>query len=225
MTDETTGADDTGAEGVEGVDTATTEAAAPAQPGPDLSRIEQKLAEVAQHNQMTAAQMAELYQHVTAEPEEPEWQPEPDDPEYDDWQAEQALQQFIAEQVQNGIKEALTPFQREQQERARLEGLVSIEERYPDLKNPETAKPVVQRAMQLAQRLGIPEDHPAFSDLIEQTYLAGQAQQLAAGNTPAGQDGARLEAGGGAAPGAADDEDPQERFIKKAAASGKSVWL
>jgi DNA repair exonuclease SbcCD ATPase subunit len=223
MTDETTSVDDAGTEGAtDSVDTTSTEASPTG--GMDLSRIEQRMAELAEANQTLAQQQAEIYSHVTAEPEEPEWEPEPGDDGYDEWEAEQQLTSFVDQRAEEIARRMVEPMQRERAEQQWHEGLQRIEQMYPDLTDPAKARPVVEHATQLADELKVDVNHPGFAKFIELAYLANQARQAQAGQVPAGGQGPFLETGGGAAPSAGQEEDPEERFIKSLE-KGRSDFL
>jgi hypothetical protein len=137
-----------------------------------------------------------------AQPQEQPWdqqqQQEPDpadpyyDPQYEQQQAMQQLQQYIQDQVQQGVQSQITPYIRQQQ-------AIELENKYPDLQNPQVAGPLVEEATKFAQQLGKPElaGDPRF---IEKIYLAQSASSQAAQQTAAdGDNGVHLE-GAGAAP-------------------------
>lgn len=101
--------------------------------------------------------------------------------------------------------------------------VADVMERYPALKEAETAQPVVlaaqQFAQELAQRLGQPELADQLwrqPGVIEHMYLAEQARQTSGAEVPAGANGgeARLEGANGANPGA--DQPPLAEQIIQA---------
>jgi hypothetical protein len=127
------------------------------------------------------------------------------DPQVQQQQAMQQLQSYIAEQVQQGVQNSVTPYI--QQQKAN-----ELERKYPDLATPEKAAEVVQATAQYAQRLGRPE-LARDPELVELVYLAQQARNSAAQETPAdGDQGVHLESGG-AAP-QQEEMDPADRMLK-----------
>lgn len=115
------------------------------------------------------------------------------------------LQGYIAQQVQQGVQQHVTPYI--QQQRAN-----ELERQYPDLADPKKAGEVVQATAQYAQKLGRPE-LARDPQLVELVYLAQQARSNASQETPAGgEQGVHLESGG-AAP-QAEEMDPADRMLQ-----------
>lgn len=114
------------------------------------------------------------------------------DPQAQQQQAMQQLQEYITEQVQSGVQQALEPHILTQKAN-------ELERTYPELANPEKAGEVVREAARIAQRMGRPE-LARNPELVELAYLAQQARSRAAQQeTPADSGDVHLE-GAGAAP-------------------------
>lgn len=127
------------------------------------------------------------------------------DPQQAQAQAMQQLQGYIAEQVQQGVQQHVTPYI--QQQRAN-----ELERQYPDLADPAKAGEIVAQTAQYAQKLGRPE-LARDPQLVELVYLAQQARSNAAQETPAdGGNEVHLESGG-AAP-QQEEVDPVTRMLQ-----------
>ena len=124
-------------------------------------------------------------------------------------QAEQAAMQQLQQYIGSAVNQAIAPFQQRELQREAQQ----LEQRYPDLAKPEVAGPLVQQAQSYAHELGHPElgTNPRF---IENFYLAQQARDRAAQETPAdGDKGVHLE-GGGAVPSGQEEDDPATAMLK-----------
>lgn len=193
-----------GAEPGGGPSPAGAESAAPgSEPGGgievDYDRIEQ----------MLESRFAEAFQ-------EPEPQPEPGpDPyaplaeAYDDPQQAQAAQGLLQQIIGGAVQQHLTPLQQQlEQERAARIALQNeldageLEERYPALQQPETARAVEAEALQSARDLGMQVEHVGQvpARLIEMAYLAHVGRERIASETPAGGANPGLESASGATP-------------------------
>lgn len=189
--------------------------AAEAQAQPDLGALMSRMDQIAESVQsLTPQQPNDSWQGPISdlpyapEPDygspEPAYDPgqqyqpgqyEPDygmDPQQAQQQAYQQLQDYIGQQVTQGIEQHMTPFIRTQKANA-------LEQKYPDLKDPVKAGEVVKATAQYAQRLGKPE-LARDPELVELVYLAQDARNRASQQTAAdGEQDIHLE-GSGAAP-------------------------
>lgn len=142
------------------------------------------------------------------------------DPAQAQQQAMAELQNFISSQVQQGVQAQVQPWIHQQQ-------VAALEAKYADLNKPEVVGPLVQEAKRFAAELGQPNlaTSPA---LIEKLYLAQQASQRAAQETPAdGDQEVHLEGAGGAGQAAgASDDDLVSRVLNAggADASARAFW-
>lgn len=193
-------------------------------PAPDalMARLDEMSAQL---GRLTAppASTGGLSEQVAGEPQAQQYEPgayEPDygqayepgqydttqgDPYQEQQQAAAQLQAYIAEQVAQGVQNAVTPWMHRQKAEA-------LEQRYPDLQNPDNAARVVQATQQMAQRMGRPE-LARDPELVELVYLAERARSNAAQETPAdGGQGVALEAAGAAHQ--AEEEDAGDRMLR-----------
>lgn len=123
------------------------------------------------------------------EPYEQGYEPEVDQ------EAMQQLDRMINERIQQGVQQAVSPFMIQQK-------AAQLEQKYPDLQQPEVAQRVVQSAERFAHMVGqssglTPQQVNSLArspELIERLYLAERAQSRAGQETPAdGGPGAHLE--------------------------------
>lgn len=168
--------------------------------------------------------------------QEPEEEPEladPRDPEFfgdEDYAPDGSLteeaqaRQFeaiLAQMVEQAAQQQVAPLYQQREAERRDREADALEERYPDLRDEETQDRVLERAAEVAQQLGNPEAaiEPAFVELV---YLAMQAQERAASETPAGGGpNVPIERGGGASPAQGGDEPDLGDAIVKLAQKGK----
>lgn len=126
----------------------------------------------------------------------------PIDPAVQEEQARvQVLQQFIAQQVQEGVQKGIAPYAESQTAYIENQQFEALETRYPELKDPDTAQALVSAAESEAEAMGLEPDRPLSAAFLGLVHRAGVRAQQAEGETPAGQTtGAALEGGGGAGP-------------------------
>lgn len=162
--------------------------------------------------------------------QQPQWQqdgePEPEQGYEDpDTQALAQLQSFIAQQVQQGVQQAVMPMQIQQKAE-------QLEQKYPELQRPEVAGPLVRQAEQYAQRIGFstglsPAQVAALGrspELIETLFLAERARQKAAQETPAdGSQGVQLE--GSAAQADVPEMSLQDRVLRAGPQRSSFGWM
>lgn len=91
-----------------------------------------------------------------------------------------AIDARINERAQQIAQEAVAPLQAEQ----RAQQLAALEDSYPDMRDPQVAREVVDQAREMAARIGAPE---AWRDpeVLEQVYLARSARERAGQEEPA----------------------------------------
>lgn len=154
---------------------------------------------------------------------QPEWD-QPDDPgQQIDPQAEQdawtQINQTIEQQARRYAQEAVTPYLTQQK-------AAQLEQKYPDLRQPEVASRIVQSAERFANMIGqssnlSPDQVHALArnpELIERLYLAERAQRTAGQETPAdGGPGAHLEGS------SAQVETPEVDFFDRIANAGPNT--
>lgn len=209
-------------------DTATAEAPAEAPATPDVS---EQLAALASRfdtfesrlpaQEPEAGEISE--QDLIAALTEEDGEYEDEYAEADSVQEQQAdtavLDQYLHERV-------VGPLRAEVEQRFRAGDLAVLAERYPQLREPDTLSGIRARLEPLAERYG---NRGLMTDpaLVEQTLLAMQAANTAAGETPAlearGQ-GAHIETGTGAS--GSPDVSPEQEIINQILGSGggKSVF-
>lgn len=130
--------------------------------------------------------------------------------------AEQRASQMLEQRLPQALEQALGPVY----DRFIQQDADKIEEKYPQLKEPETQKAVIQEAIQRAYQLGldpgIVRSNPAF---VEETWLLKCAREGTA-PVPASGNDAALEAAtaAGAASGQQEEESASARFARIAAA-------
>jgi hypothetical protein len=90
------------------------------------------------------------------------------------------IDQRIEERARAIAQEAVDPVLAEQ----RQQQLAALEDNYPDLRDPEKARAVVDYARQLAEQMGAPEGW-RNPEALENAYLAMQARERAAQEDPA----------------------------------------
>lgn len=128
----------------------------------------------------------------------------------------EALQQYIAQQVQRGIQEHVSPLSESVQGLTMRHEAAELVSKYPDMDKPEVAGPVIEEADQLAKSMGRPElaTNMKFLGTI---YEAQMARKYAAGEVPVGgKQGFEAERGGGAGPVAQDAPNAAEQMINQA---------
>jgi hypothetical protein len=220
---------------VEASEAATQQGEAPAEggqetapaPGQDFGPLEQRFDELGSRLERIEGALPQP-QEAPAEPAD-EWEQylqsleqegEPQSPEEvaaDDRAAEQQL----ARMVQLATQNATAPLQREIAEMKRDAEAIALEQTYPDLRDTAKAQQVLDASAEYAQRMGRPD--LAFEPgLIELVYKAQRADERAASERPAGDDGVQLEAAAGAAPGEPED-NRAERVVK--AAQRNNFWM
>lgn len=130
----------------------------------------------------------------------------------------EAQQRAFAEMVQRAARaeaeKLVNPLieQRMQEQRDRYAD--ELEERYPQLQDPETQDRMISLTVEAANRLGRPE-MARDPQLLEMVYLAEQARERAGQEVPAGStQGVALERGGSAGPAdASEGPDDGERIV------------
>jgi hypothetical protein len=135
----------------------------------------------------------------------------------------QQLEGYIQQRIEHGVKTGTASLQGEiGQIRQTLSNqeIDSLEVTYPELKDPQVAMPVIERASQLADELSrtTGQQIPLTANLIRTAHLAHKAEALAHDETPAPGPGpaAQLETGGGGAPAPAAGEPNGWERIKQA---------
>lgn len=157
---------------------------------------------------------AAIEEGLQPEPEPPAPEPEPwaPDPQRD-YQADgtltpeaaqQFLDQFVNERVEQGVEARLTDWERGQQTREQdtfnAAYADQLEEKIPELADPATAKKYVDLASEWAQGINRP-DLVGDPRVLETVYWAAKAQEVAAGASGAQQEReTHLESGAGASP-------------------------
>lgn len=167
----------------------------------------------------------DLYDLLSAEEDEGEYEEAEDQPEYDpeeagpdENEAMELLHQIVNEQVSSAINPTIEAI--EQRERHRELG--ELTEQYPQLAQPDVQQAIRNRLAPLAEQYG---NRALLTDsqLVETALLAHLASERAAGETPADQargQGASLETGVGAAN--TQTEDDYEDTFKRALLSGNN---
>lgn len=118
--------------------------------------------------------------------------------------------------IQQGIETALAPIAQERQQEKWDAYTDALEERYPDLADPDKAQGYIDRAVQRASDLGHPElaRNPHF---LEDVYLRTRAEEQSDREIPAGsQREVTIERGSGAGPAASSDDRSEQKSIVKA---------
>lgn len=170
-------------------------------------RIESRLDELGEQNRRA---YEDLMSRLA--PEEPE---EESLEEGEDGYEEQQLQQWLAEQIDRGVQERLTPVQVELQRDKRDQSFKNLQEKYPEFRQDDVQRKYVSQAASLLERLNPRAlDSPDLIDLAEVMYKADKADERAAQETPATGRGPQLERDGGAAP-SEPEESLEERLMKK----------
>lgn len=125
-----------------------------------------------------------------------------------------ALQQWINQQVQTGVQQALQPVLADQEWERRSTALNEFAEQHKDIKDPQMVDRIKHELQPLAQRYG----EGVFTDpaLVKQTYYAIRAAAVAASQTPAEAvgSGATLETNAGPS-GGEDQASVQEQITQR----------
>lgn len=205
MSEATEGTEVTGgsAEGAEAT-TETTQQTAPQDTG-QYDRLAERMEQFTSYtaSQLEALQEALAAQQDTGDDGE-EWLEE-GDPGYEEQQFEQYLDRLVADRVEQGVREAVTPLQQARQAEVYDTRASDIESKFTDLmddkgKPTELAASVMQAAWESAERFGINSDSdPRFWDVFEMSYKAHKADEIRGRETAAGQTSAVLESGGASA--------------------------
>jgi hypothetical protein len=178
--------------------------------GSRMERIESQFSEYARGDEPEEADDEFDFASLFGDEQGQEAEPEPRNlnPE--------ALQAFIAQQVERGIKDAVNPLSESVQGLTMRHEAAELVSRYPDMDKPEVAGPVIEEADQLAKSMGRPElaTNMKFLGTI---YEAQMARRYAAGEVPVGgKQGFEAERGGGAGPVASDAPDAAQQMIAQA---------
>lgn len=129
----------------------------------------------------------------------------PDDFEDDDFSEDgtltpEAQKRAFSQMVNAAVQAALEPERARQAEERRSAEADALEQKYPELAEPEVQQKMISRTQEFAQMIGQPElwREPK---LLEMVYLADTASRRAGDEIPAGStQGVRLESGTGAPP-------------------------
>lgn len=143
--------------------------------------------------------------------------------EPDAMQAEQAQRvlQLIGQRDQ-AMQQQLASIGQELADLRLARGAEDLEQRYPELQEPDAARAAVQAATQWAEGVGQPE-LALNPSVVELVYKASKADERAAAEVPAGGEGfVRLEGGGGAVP-APNQVDDATRIVQ--AGGGSTAWF
>jgi hypothetical protein len=128
------------------------------------------------------------------------------------------IQRITDERVQQGLQgiNAERAAERDAAMQERNDAaLDALEERYPQLQDPEVQAAVVERAARVAQEIGADERTAGNAAFIQQAYLAYAAERAAEGEIPANAlKEHNLERGGGAGPAAAASDDRAGNIVK-----------
>lgn len=119
--------------------------------------------------------------------------------------AQEVLNQFIDQRVQ----EKLGPYMEGQAEERRMGQLQALEDKYPDLKSQEHARPLLEKAQEIAATLGAP-DLAYEAPFLETVYLRERtAATVADEDRAAGEGGSdtALETAGSAAGSGGEETD------------------
>lgn len=191
-----------------GTEPTTTETTATQQGGGDNSQYERLSERMEQFTNYTASQLEALQEALAAQQDtgddEGDWLEE-GDPGYEEQQFEQYLDRLVADRVEQGVREAVTPLQQARQAEVYDTRASDIESKFTDLmddkgKPTELAASVMQAAWESAERFGINSDSdPRFWDVFEMSYKAHKADEIRGRETAAGQTSAVLESGGASA--------------------------
>lgn len=190
-----------------GTEPTTTETTA-TQSGGDsgqYDRLMERMEQLGGHTMTVAEQLQAIQQRLDQQPEEDEDYLEEGDPGYEEQQFEQYLDRLVADRVEQGVREAVTPLQQARQAEVYDTRASDIESKFTDLmddkgKPTELAASVMQAAWESAERFGINSDSdPRFWDVFEMSYKAHKADEIRGRETAAGQTSAVLESGGASA--------------------------
>jgi hypothetical protein len=129
----------------------------------------------------------------------------PDDFEDDDFTDDgtltpEAQKRAFSQMVKAAVQAELAPERARQADERRSAEADALEQKYPELAEPEVQQKMIERTQEFAQRIGQPElwREPK---LLEMVYLADTASRRAGDEIPAGStQGVRLESGTGAPP-------------------------
>ena len=172
----------------------------------------------------TSAQLDELRSLIADNPmfqppEETAPEPEPldtsflEDPAMDPATAAKQLADFMDQQAQTKVQEALAPVQQQLAELQSQQGADTLVSEFPELAKPENAEALVKAAERNAQMIGQPELVSDFG-FLRLTYLAGRASELAQNQNTAASGGqaATLEGAAGASPGSQGASDVADQI-------------
>lgn len=168
-------------------------------------RLMERMEQLGGHTMTVAEQLQAIQQQLNQEPEDVEDYLEEGDPGYEEQQFEQYLDKLVADRVEQGVREAVTPLQQARQAEVYDTRASDIESKFTDLmddkgKPTELAASVMRAAWESAERFGINSDSdPRFWDVFEMSYKAHKADQIRGRETAAGQTSAVLESGGASA--------------------------
>lgn len=221
MSEATEGTEVTGgsAEGAEAT-ADTTQQATPQDTG-QYDRLMERMEQLGGHTMTVAEQLQAIQQQLNQEPEEVEDYLEEGDPGYEEQQFEQYLDKLVADRVEQGVREAVTPLQQARQAEVYDTRASDIESKFTDLmddkgKPTELSASVMQAAWESAERFGINSDSdPRFWDVFEMSYKAHKADEIRGRETAAGQTSAVLESGGASAGAQVTPEDEQQRLMDR----------
>lgn len=133
-------------------------------------------------------------------------------------QALQQQEQRLRQEYEQKLQEQIGPLQ----ERFQDMDLGALEERYPQLRDQQTAESTLRAAEQRAEAYGKPE-LAKNAQFLEETYLAGLARERGLSEVPADSEepGFGLEQPGAQTPGEP-EEDPGQRIVD--ARGPRSFW-
>ncbi len=179
--------------------------------GPDLATIASGQDDLRSQLEQMRSYMEEQSWQPPEVPAEQDTPPEPADlsfvdpnePNYDPQRAAGQLLEVLQQQNQQALSEALAPLQNDLQEVRSAREADYLAQEFPDLQNPETADAVFKATAEAVQAAGLPAEAAQNMQMVRLVYLAGRAQELAAGeqSEEQSQQVATLEGAGGASPG------------------------
>src|SRR5687767_15078404 len=107
------------------------------------ARIDKRLEEMGRSQQDALREFEERFSErflPQDDDDEPEVDLDPDDPEYD----QKLFEQWMQEKIDQEVQSALTPIQEQQQLSERNQRYEKLQDRFPELKDQEKAKPIVE---------------------------------------------------------------------------------
>ena len=116
--------------------------------------------------------------------------------------------------ISAGIDARMAPLEQQRQQEQWDAYTDALEERYPDLADPEKQSAYIDKAIERARQLGHPElaRNPHF---LEDVYLRTRAEEQSDREIPAGsQREVTIERGSGAGPAASPSDDHASRIVK-----------